>query len=149
MKLVCIFDKSLGFSEGLAWVKRDGKYGAINTKGETIVPFQYRDAQEHHDGLAWADRFNKRGLELINTKGEIVATYSRIHEVQCFSEGLAAVKIDKKWGYINTAGEVVISPKYDEVRTFEDGLALVENKGYWGVINSAGELIVPCEYEKF
>ena len=36
-----------------------------------------------------------------------------------FNEGLAPVKIDGKWGFIDTKGNVVITPAYDEVRTHQ------------------------------
>lgn len=39
-----------------------------------------------------------------------------------FSEGLAAVKRNGKWGFINTFGEVVVPCKYDEVdSSYKDG----------------------------
>ena len=36
-----------------------------------------------------------------------------------FISGLAPVKIDGKWGFIDTKGNVVITPAYDEVRTHQ------------------------------
>lgn len=42
-----------------------------------------------------------------------------------FSGGLAAVKVDGKWGYINESGETVIEPKYDWAGSFSEGVAVV------------------------
>ena len=42
-----------------------------------------------------------------------------------FSEGLAAVKVKNKWGYINSAGQVVVEPNLDRVYTFQNSLALI------------------------
>lgn len=42
-----------------------------------------------------------------------------------FSEGLAAVKLDGKYGFIDHDFNLVIPCKYDEVNSFEGGLALV------------------------
>jgi hypothetical protein len=42
-----------------------------------------------------------------------------------FSEGLAAVKKDDLWGYINRQGEWVVLPRYYEVTDFNDGIARV------------------------
>lgn len=62
-----------------------------------------------------------------------------------FNEGLAAVIIDGKCGYINTNGEIVIHPKFtvydyefnSASPCFSDGLATVEE----GIINKKGELV--------
>jgi len=42
-----------------------------------------------------------------------------------FSEGLAAVKKDGKWGFIDTDNNVVIPFKYDIAASFSEGLAIV------------------------
>ena len=46
-----------------------------------------------------------------------------------FSEGLARVKKDGKWGYMNKEGEEVIPCKYDSVLDFSEGLAIVKKDG--------------------
>ena len=47
-----------------------------------------------------------------------------------FSEGLAAVKLDGKWGYIDTQERLVISPQYLHAFDFSDGMAcVVDEKG--------------------
>ena len=42
-----------------------------------------------------------------------------------FSEGLAAVKRDGKWGYIDTAGELVIPFRFERAYDFSEGCAVV------------------------
>lgn len=65
-----------------------------------------------------------------------------------FAEGLAAVRIKNKWGYINAFGEVVIPLEYIEVKDFCEGLAAVrKDDGKWGYINAFGEVVVPFEYD--
>lgn len=59
-----------------------------------------------------------------------VLTYSEIiapqyEDAQVFCEGLAAVKKDGKWGYIDTTGQVVIPFQYDQAYHFNEGKALV------------------------
>ena len=56
-----------------------------------------------------------------------------------FSEGLAAVKTDGLWGYIDTKGNTVIPEQFDIAFSFSEGLALVGTlvnsyemeDGYW------------------
>lgn len=50
-------------------------------------------------------------------------------EIRSFSHGLAAVMTtDRKWGFIDTKGDLIIPTIYDKVNDFKEGLALVSNK---------------------
>lgn len=60
-----------------------------------------------------------------------------------FSEKMAAVKKDGKWGYIDDEGKVVIEPKYDAAYSFSEGLAAVQSNGKWGYIDKTGKLVIP------
>ncbi len=53
---------------------------------------------------------------------------------------------EKKWGYINHSGEMVIDNIYDDCRDFMDGLALVNLNGKWGYINTSGNTIIPHQF---
>ena len=46
-----------------------------------------------------------------------------------FNEGLAAVKQNGKWGYIDETGAMVIQPKYDWAGYFREGVAVVGKAG--------------------
>lgn len=61
-----------------------------------------------------------------------------------FCNGLARVKLAKKWGYIDTTGNVVVSPKYNEAGNFDDGIARIRLGQKWGMIDVTGrELVKP------
>lgn len=69
------------------------------------------------------------------------------YDILCiFSEGLAAVSKDNKWGYINTKGQEVIPTKIDAycVGRFSEGLAFVakeKDKEVFSVIDTKGNTI--------
>ena len=63
-----------------------------------------------------------------------------------FQEGLASVKIDNMWGFINDKGENAIPCQFDEVSEFKDGLSYVRVGSKWGLINKTGQEIAPCKY---
>jgi hypothetical protein len=80
-----------------------------------------------------------------------------------FSDGLALVQatdINRRFGYINTMGEVIIPAVYPRARSFSDGLAAVaqrvERPGtigqppemLWGYINGAGEQVVGFQFDE-
>ena len=59
-------------------------------------------------------------------------------EARCFIEGLAAVKKDGKWGFINVKGETVIPFIYDGAFSFINGLAQVYEIGRFGLVDRKG-----------
>lgn len=70
----------------------------------------------------------------------------RYEESRAFSEGLAAVCKNGKWGYIDTTGTLVIDPQYQQANPFSEGYALVKNmQGETTVIDRTGEVQCPWE----
>jgi len=49
----------------------------------------------------------------------------RFDDVGAFSEGLAVVRVKKKFGYIDTSGRLVIPLRFADAAPFSEGLALV------------------------
>jgi len=80
-------------------------------------------------------------------RAERIAFVRGADDIDHFSDGLAAVEVDGKWGYINTSGEVVIEPQFSSAQPFVNGTAIVENGLGVGVINTQGEFIMPAAYE--
>ena len=68
-----------------------------------------------------------------------------------FKDGLRWVEKDEKYGYINSAGKVVVPLEYDWAEDFgilAPGLARVKKDGKYGVVNTAGKVVIPLEYEQ-
>ena len=55
-----------------------------------------------------------------------------------FSEGLAAVKLNGKYGFIDKTGKEIIPLKYDFANCFSEGLALVRLNNKWFYIDKNG-----------
>ena len=47
------------FSEGLAWVRKDGKEGFVNKKGNIVVPLEYDYVGIFSNGKAWVEKNGK------------------------------------------------------------------------------------------
>ncbi len=113
------------FSEGKAAFQRHGRTGFINTRGEAVILPQYEKGGSFEDGLALVTK-DKRST-YINHDGE-VAFDCPYPIATGFQEGRARVAIENgesKWGYIDTAGKLVIPCKYDGAPWFFGGLANV------------------------
>jgi len=140
---------SSGFSEGLVDVCKGDKWGYINVRGEQIIPFEFDRTTLFHDDYAIVTRKNKNIF--INSKGE------KLQTVKCsiprtinggFKEGLAVVKIGKKFGAINTNGNLVIEPVYDGMDGFRNGLCGVDIDGKSGFIDRQGNLIIEPKFSR-
>lgn len=64
-----------------------------------------------------------------------------------FSGGLACVQQGDKYGYINTAGELVIPCTWEWAGDFCEGRAWVQQDGLFGYIDATGKLIAPCLWD--
>jgi hypothetical protein len=81
--------------------------------------------------------------------------YPKYESAKKFSEGLGAVCINWKWGFINAIEKTIVEFKYSSVEPFHDGFARVQKlikhgeseNYYWGVINKQGEEVIPFIYK--
>ena len=58
------------------------------------------------------------------------------------------VKIDKKWGYIDQRGQVVIQPQFNFASKFSEGLAVVEIDHKKGYINQSGQIVIQPQFNE-
>lgn len=154
------------YSEGLALVEDNNKYGYIDETGDVIIPitiekvpfdrnldsefsislhdFRYKPGG-FKNGLATVNV--NRDFGYINKNGdfEIPCRFKHAHN---FSEGLAAISYGEKWGFINKQEDVVMQIKYDSVFTgFKNGIAQIYSEHKSGYIDKQGEFVVPCIYD--
>lgn len=97
------------FSEGLAAVRKDGKWGFIDEDGNLVIEFR--------NDVVW----NQNADE---SQGDIKAIrYPK------FKNGLCAIQEIKDegipyYGFMDTQGNIVVEPEYLNVTAFEDGRAI-------------------------
>ena len=97
--------------------------------------------------------------EVLKITPEFAKALERYDQVDAFSEGMAAVRRDGKWGYINLKGEEVIPCQFSDAfppGQFSEGLACVvdersdADKKLWnkrvGFINKKGEWVITGDY---
>jgi len=107
----------------------DGANGSNN--GDNMVP----KCGGMFDLCGYSDRQN--GHELIPKTFE---------QALLFSEGLAAVRIDGLFGYIDTAGKVVIEPRFDLAGPFHEGFAEVVVGKQAGVVAQSGDVVLQPQF---
>lgn len=64
-----------------------------------------------------------------------------------YKDGLGRIRRNRKFGFINHKGNIIIPDTFDKAEDFSEGYAAVEIKGKWGFINTKGELAVKPIYK--
>ncbi len=86
------------FHEGLASVKKNGKYGFIDKTGKEVIPFEYDYVCDFHEGLAGARKNGKYGF--IDKTGKVVIPFE-YNSVSAFHDGFVLVINDEESYYID------------------------------------------------
>jgi bifunctional DNA-binding transcriptional regulator/antitoxin component of YhaV-PrlF toxin-antitoxin module len=91
-------------------------------------------------------KFGLCGYVNKQTRQEVIP--ARFERAMPFSEGLAAVRVEGSFGYIDERGEIVIEPRFDLAGDFYQGLAEILVRNKTGVINRKGEIVVPPTFRR-
>ena len=115
------YDELYSFSEGMAKVAKNGKYGFIDQTGNEIVNLQYDYASSFSNGFAAVSQGGFWDPD--------------------------AGYVEGKWGFIDKTGKVVVPIIYDNVCNFKEGLAaVVEDDGKLGFVDTSGKVVIPLTY---
>lgn len=71
---------------------------------------------------------------------------ARWAQARRFREGLAAVQVDGKWGFVDQEGKFVVAPQFEDVASFGNGFAGVRLNGKWGFVDKAGKVVVKPQF---
>lgn len=137
------WDATKDFSEGLAAVKVEGKWGYINTEGTMVIEAIYDGANRFSEGLAAVSKNGRWGY--IDKNGETVIAF-QYESTYAFSEGLAVYSEGLYYGYIDKTGNKVTPAIYSEASSFSGGVACVKKDSSYGFLNQAGAAITEFSY---
>lgn len=138
------FEDAESVKEGTMTVKKDGKWGIITPKNETVIPFEYENIMGFSEGIALVCKNKLWGA--VDKKGKVVIPI-QYESIKPCSEGKIAVKQHKKWGYTDKTGKWLIPPQYDAVGRFSEGLAAISLNYQWGYVNETGKEVIPIQFD--
>lgn len=150
------FQQARNFSEGLAAVEINGRWGFIDKIGAIILEAEYDLVCDFSENLAVVKKdkeefiINKIGQKLFSLTANNLQL--QIYENVKFSNGLieACSSENNKCGYIDQAGNFIISPQFTEVAPFSEGLARVsvidEDEEKLGFIDRRGNFVIPPKF---
>ncbi len=106
-----VYEDAMPYSDGVAAVKLDGKWGYVDEAGRPIADFGFEPMLSN-------DPFSRDAL----------VPYSA-------NEGLIPVKRDGKCGVIDTQGNVVVPLRFEDITSVHDGAVWAKSDGKWGILN--------------
>ena len=81
---------------------------------------------------------SENGEWIIDPSGNFIAKQPVTLEGIQFSDGLIAIRRDRKLGYMDLDGNIAIEPRFDQGGEFSQGLAAVQLEGHWIFIDKSG-----------
>lgn len=162
------------FFEGLAAGQKGDMFGYMDHSGNFVIQPQFLMALPFHEGYARViiegpcafqledfpcqdsgnlpvsmdqeKKLQSCRYAFIDKSGRIIST-NRFDGAKNFGEGLAPVRIGRKWGYVNQQGELAIRPKFDLAEPFADGRGRVYMGDAFGYVNHDGVLVIPAKFK--
>jgi hypothetical protein len=124
-----------------------GKWGLVDRSGSWIRQpefldvriFDYADTQ-----LMWAKTEAGWGLIRPDLSWQVEPKYQ---QGGVLGDGVAAVALDGRWGFIDATGRTVIEPRFDYVMHFVGPYAPARIDKKFGMIDRAGEWIIEPQYD--
>jgi hypothetical protein len=135
------------FSEGLAAIRQNRGWGYIDGIGKLVIQPQYLQARKFSEGLAPVR--DVTGWLFVDKTGTQVPGLSGFDDAMGFKDGLAAVKVNGKWRFINQKGKKNFDLEFVKVKSFGQQLAAVQAKesGKYGFIDKTGKYIIQPVFE--
>ena len=130
---------------GLITVKNNALYGLFSSTGEKISEVVLNSVWYINKFLVGAQNLLTGKNIIFNREGKVLFDNASI-SLRGFQDGMAAIKIGGKYGYINENGELLINPEYDSFNNFCNGYAVVKKDDKEGLINRQGDIIIDCKY---
>ncbi len=129
-------------------INDQSKYGLISYQGERILPTKYDTISGLQEDMVYT--FEKGGhYGIMNREGEILVDLdNNFQELYTMSDYYLGVKIENKYGFVDTLGRLRIANRYDSITHFESNMAAIKLMGHWGYINRSESLVVQPHFEK-
>ncbi|MEO0135953.1 MAG: WG repeat-containing protein [candidate division WOR-3 bacterium] len=64
-----------------------------------------------------------------------------------FDSGYVKVYKNGKWGLCDTAGKIIIEPKFDDIESFREGLARIKIGDKYGFVDMSGKIVIEPKFD--
>lgn len=147
-KLKGQYDNVWDVAEGFDAVLKDGKWGFVDTSGKLVIPLQFESPAQFRNGFATVKKEGKMGI--IDKTGKLLVDFLYDY-IGDYNDGLFSARdLKSKYGFIDSANNVIIPFEYDEVNIswFSGGIAILQKGNKYGAVDKANKTVVPFEYDE-
>jgi hypothetical protein len=130
-------------SEGLRGMKKDDRYGFVDSNGKLKIANRYDSIGEFHEGLAAVKLIGKWGF--VNTSDRVTIN-PNYDQPANFENGFAIVSRNKKFGVIDKSGVTVLPFRYDYVQRQTDSF-LITISGLKGIADLKGNVAIEPRFD--
>jgi hypothetical protein len=140
------------FSDGLAWVSRDGLAGwlAIDKTNRTVITGGFDDVRPFRRGIAVVRQRGKWGAVDKSGRLTVPLAFDAFatgladgRYVDGFTdEGLAIVEIGGRKGVIDRTGRAIVPPSYPTIVIHPVAFLFVDAGHRWGALDRSGVLLI-------
>ncbi|MEM9753595.1 MAG: WG repeat-containing protein [Planctomycetota bacterium] len=128
--------------DGFLAVHDGNACGFIDKRGRVAIPLQFAEVSSFGDSMAAARQRDADGERwgLIDKRGRFRHLDQRgvVKDLRGVSEGLAAVRINGLWGFLDKRFQTAIEAEWTEARDFAADRAAVRNALGWALIDRSG-----------
>jgi hypothetical protein len=141
------------WKDGLSIVSENDLQAIMNTEGK-VVSGWFDKIERDALGKEFMQVKKQGKVALINIKGQLLSDWYDFMDVgpnrkYGIQSGAIAVRNGSLWGFINTAGKIVIPIEYEGFANEYGNEAIFGAKkdGKWGYINAKGEVKIKFKYD--
>lgn len=117
-------ESATSYNDSISIVEKSAETFFINTDGEFITKLD-KNVGDYSQGYAIV--YTDQGSYFVNKLGERLGNQI-FQRVNPFSDGMASIQVENKWGFIDSTGTIVIEPKYYVRSDFKEGLTPVSQE---------------------
>lgn len=132
-----------GISDDLIVIRRKNIYGAYNSKGENVLPFDFKGLKDFERGVAPCQ--DGKYINVINHNGDTISRFAG-RSKEGFSNGLLLIKRGDRYLFVDQFGKNKFNKYFSNAEPFENGLAIIKEKDKYGLINTQGEYLILPNY---
>ncbi|MCC6725568.1 MAG: WG repeat-containing protein [Saprospiraceae bacterium] len=134
------------FSEGVAVVSKEKKYGIVDSTCAIIVPFEFDYISDYKNGGLIASKNKQYGVFDKTGKLVVPLEFERISNTP--EPNLFYVSKTGKMGLMANDGSTNIPLEYTSIEQASNGVWEVSKDNKYGLLNSKGEVLLPIEYDR-
>lgn len=140
-------NNNVWYEDNVLKVKKDGKYGIINSAGKELASCEY-DNIVAMEGIKNSLKVTKDGkMGILDNEGKVILGVQYIDVINLGEdnkEGFIVKKEDGKYGIVDYSSQVVLEAKYDEIvkEVYGNDMYVVKQAGKQILVKKDGEEVL-------